>query len=70
KIGESSTAAAARQSGSILAQATIDRLVVTLEEIDERVVDLCTRYNQDNYEMYVRIQDDRAALRAILASVE
>ncbi|GJW91399.1 zf-CCHC domain-containing protein [Tanacetum coccineum] len=54
EIGESS-AAAARQSGSTLAQGAIDRLVVALEETDERVVDLGTRYKQDNHEMYVRV---------------
>ncbi|GJU93327.1 hypothetical protein Tco_1318083 [Tanacetum coccineum] len=64
---------AARQPESVVAQGAIDRLVVALEEIDERVADLGTRYRQDSHEMYVRIQDahdDIAVLRARLASVE
>ncbi|GKC14363.1 hypothetical protein Tco_1011145 [Tanacetum coccineum] len=36
EIRESSAAAIARQSGSVLAQGAIDRLLVTLEETDER----------------------------------
>ncbi|GKD38608.1 hypothetical protein Tco_1258815 [Tanacetum coccineum] len=52
EIRESSAAAAAKQSGSTLAQGAIDRLVVALEETDEY---LGTRYKHDSHEMYVRI---------------
>ncbi|GJY66766.1 hypothetical protein Tco_0469004 [Tanacetum coccineum] len=72
EIEESSTAAV-RQPGSTLAQGTRDRLVVTLEETNKRVTDLSTRYRQDSQEMYVRhlkAQDDRAMLRARIASLE
>ncbi|GJY48156.1 hypothetical protein Tco_0438112, partial [Tanacetum coccineum] len=73
KIGESSVAAAARQPESTLAQGTIDRLVVAVEETKNRVTDLCTCYRQDIHEMYVRHQDvldDRAMMRACIASLE
>ncbi|GJU86638.1 hypothetical protein Tco_1294184 [Tanacetum coccineum] len=73
EIRERFAAAAARQSGSVLARGAINRLVVALEETNERVVDLRTRYRQDNHEMYVRIQDvqdDRAVLQARLASLK
>nr|GEU66050.1 reverse transcriptase domain-containing protein [Tanacetum cinerariifolium] len=46
-------------------------LVVAVEETNERVADLRTRYRQDSHEIYVRIQDvqdDRAALRACVES--
>ncbi|GJZ91365.1 hypothetical protein Tco_0663292 [Tanacetum coccineum] len=73
EIGESSTVDAARQPGSTLAQGTIDRLVVDVEETNERVTDLGTSYRQDSHEIYVRLQDaqdDRTVLRAHLASSE
>ncbi|GJV98290.1 hypothetical protein Tco_1553542 [Tanacetum coccineum] len=73
EIGESSVAPAARQPGSTLAQGTIDRLVVTIKETNKRVTDLGTRYRQDIHEIYVHLQDaqdDRAMLRAYLASSE
>ncbi|GJY26057.1 putative reverse transcriptase domain-containing protein [Tanacetum coccineum] len=58
---------------STLAQGTIDGLVVAVEETNERVTDLGTRYRQDSHEMYVRHQDapdDRAVMRACIASLE
>ncbi|GJT73676.1 putative reverse transcriptase domain-containing protein, partial [Tanacetum coccineum] len=69
----SSAAAAARHLGSTLAQGAIDRLVVAIEETNERVTDLGTRYRQDSHEIYVCLrdaQDDIAVLRARLASFE
>ncbi|GJV31509.1 hypothetical protein Tco_1391909 [Tanacetum coccineum] len=51
EIGESSEAVAARLRGSTLAQGNVDRLVVILEETDERVADLGTRYKQDSHEI-------------------
>ncbi|GJY60120.1 putative reverse transcriptase domain-containing protein [Tanacetum coccineum] len=72
-ISKSSTSASARQPRSTLAQGTMDRLMVTLEETNKRVTDLGTRYGQDSHEMYVRHQDahdDRAVLRARMASLE
>ncbi|GJU14631.1 putative reverse transcriptase domain-containing protein [Tanacetum coccineum] len=73
EIGESSAAAAVRQRGSTLAQGTRDRLMVALEETNERVTNLGTRYMKDSYEMYARdqdTQDNRAVLRARIASLE
>ncbi|GKD40447.1 hypothetical protein Tco_1260654 [Tanacetum coccineum] len=55
------------EPGSTLAQGTVDRLVVTIEETNERVSDLGTRYRQDSHEIYVHLQDaqdDKAMLRA------
>nr|GEX77267.1 hypothetical protein [Tanacetum cinerariifolium] len=43
EIEESSTTVAARQFGSVLARGAINRLVVALEETDERVADLHPR---------------------------
>nr|GFB76164.1 hypothetical protein [Tanacetum cinerariifolium] len=52
-----------KQSGSTLAQGAIDRLVVAIEETDERVADLGTHYKQDNHEMRVIIEQEAAYAR-------
>ncbi|GJY46159.1 reverse transcriptase domain-containing protein [Tanacetum coccineum] len=62
-----------KRPGSTLAQGTIDIFEVALEETNERVTNLATRYRQDSHEMYVRHQDtkdDRAVLQARIASLE
>ncbi|GJQ90052.1 hypothetical protein Tco_0001191, partial [Tanacetum coccineum] len=58
-IGESSAAATARQPGSTFAHVTIDRLVVTVEETNERVTDIVTCYRQDSHEMISILQQQR-----------
>ncbi|GKD54617.1 hypothetical protein Tco_1288004 [Tanacetum coccineum] len=71
EIGESSAAVATRQHGSTLAQGTRDRLVVSLEETNERVSELDASYRHDSHKIYVRLkdaQDDRVVLQAQLAS--
>ncbi|GJY68388.1 hypothetical protein Tco_0471370 [Tanacetum coccineum] len=73
KIGESSTAAAARQPGSTLARGTRFGFVAALEEANERVTDLATSPRHDSHNMHVRHQDaqlDRAVLQAHVASLE
>ncbi|GKD83157.1 hypothetical protein Tco_1349996 [Tanacetum coccineum] len=67
KVGESSTAAAARQAGDTLARRldykfidTVDasirasesRVMTTVEEVNERVTDLATTQRQDAHELY------------------
>ncbi|GJT43856.1 hypothetical protein Tco_0952571 [Tanacetum coccineum] len=73
EVGESSTAAAATQSGHTLACRvdyefidTVDasirafegRVMIVLEEVNERVTDLATTHRQDVEEFHTRHQDD------------
>ncbi|GKC26103.1 hypothetical protein Tco_1033397, partial [Tanacetum coccineum] len=63
-IGESFAApAATKQSRPTLAQGSIDRLEVALEETDERVADLSTRYRQDSHEMVITADQETAYTR-------
>ncbi|GJR49646.1 hypothetical protein Tco_1400167 [Tanacetum coccineum] len=72
EVGESSTAAAARQTGHTLARRvdygfvdTIDasirafesRGMTAVEEVNERVTELATTQRQDSYELHVRDED-------------
>ncbi|GJZ99093.1 putative reverse transcriptase domain-containing protein [Tanacetum coccineum] len=72
EVGESSTAAAARQTGHTLARRvdygfidTVDasirasksRVMTTVEEVNEMVTDLATTQGQDAHELYVRCED-------------
>ncbi|GJZ20366.1 hypothetical protein Tco_0556956 [Tanacetum coccineum] len=72
KVRESSTAAAARQTGHTLARRvdygfidTVDasirafegRAMTAVEEVNERVIDLATTQRQDAHELYVRDKD-------------
>ncbi|GJX21391.1 putative reverse transcriptase domain-containing protein [Tanacetum coccineum] len=70
EVGESSAAAAARQSGPTLeSDLRRDREIAptTLDGVNHRVTELATTVRQDTDEFYVRFkdaQDDRAFLRA------
>ncbi|GKD41418.1 hypothetical protein Tco_1261625 [Tanacetum coccineum] len=73
EVGESSTAAAARQPGLDVTHATDyvgdmeERAPTTLEELSQRVTDLAVTLARDTHEMSVRFddaQDDRALQRA------
>ncbi|GKE34474.1 hypothetical protein Tco_1453796, partial [Tanacetum coccineum] len=72
EVGESSAAAAARQTGLDFTHGTDygfistldasigdaeERATTTLEEVDERVTDLATTFRQETQEMYVRNKD-------------
>nr|GEU58059.1 reverse transcriptase domain-containing protein [Tanacetum cinerariifolium] len=82
EVGESSTAAAARQTGHTLARSvdygfidTMDgsirasesRVMTTVEEVNERVTDLGTTQRQDAHKLYVR-DEDAPDDRALLRS--
>ncbi|GKB77228.1 hypothetical protein Tco_0944123 [Tanacetum coccineum] len=73
EIGESLTAVVARQPWSTFTQGTDYGFVTALEEVNERVTDLATSHRHDSEEFHVRhrdAQDDRAALRARVSSLE
>ncbi|GKG34183.1 hypothetical protein Tco_0436879, partial [Tanacetum coccineum] len=73
EIGESSTAVVARQPWSTFARGTDYGFVTALEEVNERVTNLATSHRHDSEEFHVRhqdAQDDRAALRAHVPSLE
>ncbi|GJU37376.1 hypothetical protein Tco_1185730 [Tanacetum coccineum] len=57
EIGESSTATAARQPGSALAQGTEYGFVTALEEVNERVTDLATSHRLDSHKMHIESMD-------------
>ncbi|GKB58144.1 hypothetical protein Tco_0914330 [Tanacetum coccineum] len=86
-IEESSVAAAARQTGTALTrgvdygfidtvdaslQATDDRLMTAIDEVNERMTDLAATYRHDSKEFYARhqdAQDDRALLQACISTL-
>ncbi|GKF06284.1 hypothetical protein Tco_0036952, partial [Tanacetum coccineum] len=72
KVGESSTVAAARQTGDTLARKvdygfidTLDdiirvsegRVMIAVEEVTKRVTDLATTQRQDAHDLYMRCED-------------
>ncbi|GKE22730.1 hypothetical protein Tco_1434242 [Tanacetum coccineum] len=57
EIGDSSSATAARQPGSALAQGTEYGFVIALEEVNERVTDLATSHRLDSHEMHIESRD-------------
>nr|GFA44214.1 hypothetical protein [Tanacetum cinerariifolium] len=72
EIGESLTAAAARQPGFALTRGTELDFMTALEVVKESVADMATRHRQDCEEFYTHhqdVQDDKALLQAHISTL-